>query len=92
MADTRPGEANAVIAASATSGIGRVLALEFHRRGYVVYAVGRDRAALDWLAARGLRTAALDVTSADGIAVFVGGLSMVSTASLEGASSRTAAV
>jgi NADP-dependent 3-hydroxy acid dehydrogenase YdfG len=68
MADTRPGEANAVIAASATSGIGRVLALEFHRRGYVVYAAGRGRAALDWLAAQGLRTAALDVTSANGVA------------------------
>jgi short-subunit dehydrogenase len=58
----------------ATSGIGRALALEFHRRGYVVYAAGRDRAALDWLAAQGLRTAALDVTSANDVAAFAGRL------------------
>jgi NAD(P)-dependent dehydrogenase (short-subunit alcohol dehydrogenase family) len=70
VAETHSGQAGAVIVTGATSGIGRALALEFHHRGYVVYAAGRDRAALDGLAAEGLRTAALDVASADGIAAF----------------------
>jgi short-subunit dehydrogenase len=65
----RPSASNrAVVVTGATSGIGRALALEFHRRGHLVYATGRDRQALDELHKTGLRTASLDVTSQEDIA------------------------
>ena len=51
-----------------SSGIGAALAEEFHDRGYDVYATARRLESLAPLAARGMRTLALDVTNADSIA------------------------
>ncbi|MCU0800790.1 MAG: SDR family oxidoreductase [Rhodobacteraceae bacterium] len=45
----------------ATSGIGQAIALALHAAGMDVMATGRNAAALDGLAARGLRTRALDL-------------------------------
>ncbi len=45
-----------------STGIGRALAEEFHRRGHVVYATVRRVSTLSELEARGIRTATLDVT------------------------------
>lgn len=56
-----------VLITGCSSGIGRALAQEFHRRGHVVYATGRKLAALQSLADHGMRTLALDVTSRAGI-------------------------
>jgi short-subunit dehydrogenase len=61
----------AVVVTGATSGIGQALALEFHRRGRLVYATGRDSTALASLRAAGLRTQVLDVTSHDDITALV---------------------
>lgn len=46
----------------ATSGIGEATAHRLHDRGYVVFAVGRNPAALDALRANGLQARGLDVT------------------------------
>ncbi|GAB2931586.1 SDR family oxidoreductase [Rhodococcus aerolatus] len=62
---------DAVIVTGATSGIGRAVALELHRRGQLVYATGRDTAALAELRGRGLRTQPLDVTDAAAVAGLV---------------------
>ena len=52
----------AVLITGCSSGIGRALAQEFHRRGRLVYATARRVETLDDLQARGIRTAPLDVT------------------------------
>lgn len=46
----------------ATSGIGEATAYRLQARNYVVFAAGRNRAALDSLQSRGLQARALDVT------------------------------
>ncbi|HYD95877.1 MAG TPA: SDR family oxidoreductase [Noviherbaspirillum sp.] len=51
-----------------SSGIGRALAEELHRRGYLVYATARRVDALAELAARGMRAVPLDVTDMDSVA------------------------
>jgi short-subunit dehydrogenase len=56
-----------VLITGCSSGIGRALAEEFHRRGCTVYATARRLATLDDLGAQGLRTAELDVN--DGASV-----------------------
>ncbi|QJY46064.1 SDR family NAD(P)-dependent oxidoreductase [Pseudonocardia broussonetiae] len=53
------------------SGIGKALALEFHRRGRTVYATGLRQEAMSDLAATGLRVAELDVTDTASIAALV---------------------
>jgi len=60
-----------ILITGAASGIGRALALNAHARGHIVYATDRDTAALADLAALGLRTQRLDVTSATDIAELV---------------------
>lgn len=59
-----------VVITGCSSGIGRVLAEQFHARGDTVIATARKPETLDALAQRGIRTAALDVCSADSIAAF----------------------
>jgi short-subunit dehydrogenase len=67
---THRGKKDVIVVTGATSGIGRAIALEFHCHGHAVYATGRNGAALDALAAEGLRTTVLDVTNPNDIAGF----------------------
>ncbi len=53
--------ATTVLITGCSSGIGRAAALEFHRRGFVVYATARRLQTLSELEAQGIRTAQLDV-------------------------------
>lgn len=55
----------------ATSGIGEATAYRLQARGYVVFAAGRNRHALDALQSRGLQARALDVTNERAVAQFV---------------------
>lgn len=55
----------------ATSGIGEATAHRLHARGYRVFAVGRNPAALDALRSRGLQARALDVTDEAAVAGLV---------------------
>jgi NAD(P)-dependent dehydrogenase (short-subunit alcohol dehydrogenase family) len=57
-----------ILITGCSSGIGAALAEEFHERGHRVYATARRTVTLEALAARGIRTLALDVTDADSIA------------------------
>jgi NAD(P)-dependent dehydrogenase (short-subunit alcohol dehydrogenase family) len=57
-----------ILITGCSSGIGAALAQEFHERGHRVYATARRTVTLEALAARGIRTLALDVTDADSIA------------------------
>lgn len=59
--------ADAVLITGCSSGIGRALAEEIHRRDRVVYATARRAETLAGLEERGVRTAALDVTDAASI-------------------------
>jgi short-subunit dehydrogenase len=59
--------AGATLITGCSSGIGRALAEEFERREHVVYATARRVEALEDLAARGIRTAALDVNDSASI-------------------------
>ena len=55
----------------ATSGIGEATAYRLQARGYVVFAAGRNRHALDALRSRGLQARALDVTDEAAVARLV---------------------
>lgn len=55
----------------ATSGIGQATAHQLHARGYRVFAVGRNREALDALRSRGLQARAVDVTDEAAVARLV---------------------
>jgi NADP-dependent 3-hydroxy acid dehydrogenase YdfG len=55
----------------ATSGIGEATAYRLQARGYVVFAAGRNRHALDTLQSRGLQARDLDVTDERAVAQFV---------------------
>jgi NAD(P)-dependent dehydrogenase (short-subunit alcohol dehydrogenase family) len=57
-----------ILITGCSSGIGAALAEEFHERGHRVYASARRPESLAALAARGIRTLALDITNADSIA------------------------
>lgn len=56
----------------ATSGIGEATAHRLHDRGYLVYAVGRNPAALDALRSRGLRARSADITDEAAVDRLVG--------------------
>ncbi|HJV75170.1 MAG TPA: SDR family oxidoreductase [Noviherbaspirillum sp.] len=56
-----------VLITGCSSGIGRALAEQFHRSGYLVYATARRIDTLADLADAGMRVAALDVTDADSV-------------------------
>lgn len=56
-------DATVVLITGCSSGIGRALALEFHRQNYCVYATARDLDAIATLQQPGLNTAQLDVTN-----------------------------
>lgn len=58
---------NITLVTGCSTGIGRALAEEFHRRGHVVYATARQVSTLSALETRGIRTATLDVTDAENI-------------------------
>jgi short-subunit dehydrogenase len=58
---------NIMLVTGCSTGIGRALAEEFHRRGHVVYATARRVSTLSALEARGIRTATLDVTDGESI-------------------------
>ena len=51
-----------IMITGATSGIGRQLALDYHREGHEVWALGRNRQALEELQSEGLLTGQLDLT------------------------------
>lgn len=55
----------------ATSGIGEATAHRLHSRGYTVFAVGRNLAALDALRSRGLAARTVDVTDAAAVNALV---------------------
>lgn len=55
----------------ATSGIGEATAYRLHKRGYLVYAAGRNPQALEELSSRGLQARALDVTDEEAVAALV---------------------
>lgn len=55
----------------ATSGIGQATAHRLHDRGYLVYAAGRNPAALEALGARGLQARRLDVTDEAAVTALV---------------------
>jgi NAD(P)-dependent dehydrogenase (short-subunit alcohol dehydrogenase family) len=55
----------------ATSGIGEATAYRLQDRGYAVFAVGRNREALDTLRSRGLQARAVDVTDEAALARLV---------------------
>ena len=57
-----------ILITGCSSGIGAALALEFHRRGHVVYATARRIESLQPLAQAGLRTLRLDVNDDASIA------------------------
>jgi len=57
-----------ILITGCSSGIGAALVEEFHERGHRVYATARRTESLEALAARGMRTLALDVTDATSIA------------------------
>lgn len=57
-----------VLITGCSSGIGQALALELHARGHVVYATARRPDSLTTLAAKGLKTLALDVNDDASIA------------------------
>jgi short-subunit dehydrogenase len=50
-----------VLITGATSGIGRQLALDYHRDGHQVWALGRNREALDELSTEGMQAVSLDL-------------------------------
>ncbi|HKJ65152.1 MAG TPA: SDR family NAD(P)-dependent oxidoreductase [Desulfopila sp.] len=52
-----------ILITGATSGIGRQLALDYHGEGHEVFAVGRNKEALDELAGKGLHTGRVDLTN-----------------------------
>ena len=51
-----------ILITGATSGIGRQLALDYHREGHEVWALGRNQKALDELSAQGMKTVQLDLS------------------------------
>ena len=57
-----------IVITGCSSGIGAALALEFHGRGHTVFATARRPAALAPLAAKGIRTLAIDVNDDASIA------------------------
>lgn len=60
--------AKVALVTGTSSGIGRATALELHRQGFMVYASARNAADLDDLAARGIKTIAMDVTDEESMA------------------------
>nr|WP_225884054.1 SDR family oxidoreductase [Prochlorothrix hollandica] len=60
-----------VLITGCSSGIGQALALEFHGRGYRVWATARQVERLEKLADLGMMTVALDVTQGDSIAALI---------------------
>jgi short-subunit dehydrogenase len=60
---------NNILITGCDSGIGRALALEFHKRGLQVYATGLQASALQELEALGVKTQLLDVTKKEQIEV-----------------------
>jgi NAD(P)-dependent dehydrogenase (short-subunit alcohol dehydrogenase family) len=63
--------AKVALVTGTSSGIGRATALELHRQGFVVYATARNLAGVDDLAARGIRTVALNVADEESMASVV---------------------
>lgn len=64
---TRPHLDDIVLITGCSSGIGKALALAFHRQGHKVVATARRLQAMQDLAEAGIRTLALDVTQASDI-------------------------
>jgi short-subunit dehydrogenase len=66
--------AEATLITGCSSGIGRALAEEFHRRDHLVYATARRLEALEPLEDQGIRTAPLDVNDSASIEALMGRL------------------
>lgn len=56
-----------IIITGATSGIGRQLALDYHAAGHEVWALGRNKAALDNLSSQGLHIGRVDLTDREAV-------------------------
>lgn len=71
-----------ILVTGATSGIGRQLALDYHRQGHTVWAVGRNDTALAELAAKGVRVGKVDLTDRDAVLAWFAGLDSLDLAIL----------
>lgn len=70
-----PKKLTILITGCSPGGMGAALAIAFHSAGHHVYATGRNPSKLSPLAAQGIETLALDVTSASSIASAVSSVS-----------------
>ncbi|WKE63943.1 SDR family NAD(P)-dependent oxidoreductase [Gallaecimonas kandeliae] len=71
-----------VLITGASSGIGRQLALDYHRDGHQIWALGRNPAALAELEVLGIRTQALELTDRAAVLAWCQGLGSLDLAIL----------
>jgi short-subunit dehydrogenase len=75
-----------ILITGATSGIGRQLALDYHREGHEVWALGRSRERLAALETVGLKTGAVDLTDREETLSWFSGLEVIDLAILSAGS------
>ena len=75
-----------ILITGATSGIGRQLALDYHQQGHEVWALGRNREALDELSSRGMQAVQLDLEDRDGALAWFASMTPIDCAILNAGS------